>query len=205
MSKPPVTVVVPLKLIGEAKSRLGTVLTPLERRHLVLEMFRNVLTKALDSMASQVMVLTQDGLAGRLALEAGAVWVSDPAGELNRSLRFAFELCWKKGDTPLFLPADLPLLQTQHVDEILAEWRGEPKLVISPATDRGGTNALLLPVECPLELRFGIDSFQHHLTQASQKGYRSSVYINQDLGFDVDTPHDLRLYRTLSIVNGACR
>lgn len=204
MPAQPVTVVIPLKPLNVAKSRLATELAPMERRDLVLEMFHAVLSGALASKANQVIVLTTDTQVGALAEQAGALWVIEPGQGLNASLTYAFDLCWKRGQSPLFLPADLPRLQAQHVDGILAEWGGDRKLVISPSADERGTNALLLPRDCPLELRFGTDSFLKHTAQASQKGIRWSVYHSDALGFDIDTPEDLQILRASSqVLDGA--
>ncbi len=206
MPAPPVTVVIPLKPLAVAKSRLATVLQPMERRVLVLEMFHAVLSGTLASTASQVMVLTTDAQVGALAEQEGALWISEPGQGLNASLSYAFELCWKRGQSPLFLPADLPRLQAQDVDGILAEWQGDRKLVISPSADKRGTNALLLPRECALELRFGTDSFREHIAQASQRGFRWSVYESHALGFDIDTPEDLKIHRAAPrVLDGAPR
>jgi 2-phospho-L-lactate guanylyltransferase len=206
MPAPPVTVVIPLKPLGVAKSRLATVLLPAERQDLVLEMFHVVLSAALASKASQVIVLTTDAQVGALAEQEGALWVSEPGQGLNASLSYAFDFCWKRGQSPLFLPADLPRLQAQDVDGILAEWDGDRKLVISPSADERGTNALLLPRECPLELCFGIDSFRKHTAQATQKGLRWSVYHSDAVGFDIDTPEDLQIHRASSrVFDGAPR
>jgi 2-phospho-L-lactate guanylyltransferase len=206
MPAPPVSVFIPLKPLGVAKSRLATVLLPEERQDLVLDMFHAVLAGALGSKASQVIVLTTDAQVGALAEQAGALWVSEPGQGLNASLSYAFDLCWKRGQSPLFLPGDLPRLRAQDVDGILAEWDGDRKLVISPSADKRGTNALLLPRECPLELHFGTDSFRKHTAQASQKGFRWSVYYNEALGFDIDTPEDLQIHRASShVLDGAPR
>jgi 2-phospho-L-lactate guanylyltransferase len=201
----PVTVVIPVKQLGEAKSRLSAVLSPMERRDLVLEMLHTVMSGALRSAAEQVVVLAKDEVVGSAASRAGAVWVPDPAENLNESLRYGFELCWEKGETPLYLPADLPLVQAQHVDGVLTGWGGEEKLIISPSVDKRGTNALLLPRSCRLDLCFGVDSFRLHLEQASRKGFGSAIYYTYALAFDVDTPEDLHFYRSSRVLDGVSR
>jgi 2-phospho-L-lactate guanylyltransferase len=167
-------------------------------------MFSKVISAALASRANRVMALTTDAQVGAFAIRLGARWISEPIRGLNASLSYAFDLCWKTGQSPLFLPADLPRLQTKDVNGIMTEWGRNRGMVISPSADERGTNALLVPPAYHLELCFGTDSFKKHTVQATRKGLPWSVYRSDALGFDIDTAEDLEIHRTSSsVLDGA--
>ena len=191
-----VTVVVPVKALDRAKRRLAPVLSPEARRRLVLEMLVQVLASAAGSRADALLVVTSDPEARATALAHGAEILEDRDDELNASLLAGFERCWTRGRSPLYLPADLPQLDTSTVDALLTAAR-EGHVVLAPAHD-GGTNALLAPPSTPLAPRLGPRSFESHLAEANRRGYETQVFRARCLELDVDTPADLEAARSLA-------
>ena len=192
----PVTFVIPVKALDRAKGRLAAVLSPEARRELVLDMLSRVLASAADSTADALLVVTSDAEARAAALAYGAEVLGDPENELNASVLAGFERCWTGGRIPLYLPADLPHIDTTTVDALLSAAR-EGNIVIAPAHD-GGTNALLVPPSAPLAPRLGARSFDRHLAEAKRLGYETQVYRARALELDVDTPADLEAARSLT-------
>ncbi len=190
-----VTIVIPVKPLNEAKSRLASVLGPETRRELVTDMLGNVLTAAKQSKAKRMLVVTRDSMVGAMVSATGAEWTPDPATTLNGSLREVFRTCWANGETPLYLPADLPRLRASEIDGILSTWDGEDQIVLSPCHKEQGTNALLVPATCGFEPRLGDGSFARHLARASSSGIVTEVYRAPGIAFDIDTPEDLLTHR----------
>ena len=190
-----VTIVIPVKPLDEAKSRLASVLGPEPRRELVTDMLKNVLAAAKQSKSQKILVVTRDPMVGAMVSTAGAEWTPDPATTLNGSLQKVFRTCWANGETPLYLPADLPRLRASEIDGILGGWDAQERIVLSPCHKEQGTNALLVPATCGFEPQLGDGSFPRHLQRASSSGIVTEVYRAPGLAFDIDTPEDLLIHR----------
>jgi 2-phospho-L-lactate guanylyltransferase len=190
-----VTVVVPVKHLSDAKSRLSPVVDPERRRELVIEMLSNVLSAARQSEARNVLVVSLDSVVGELVSSRGANWMRDPASALNDTLLAVFRACWERSETPLYLPADLPRLMASDVDGIVDAWAGEDRIVVSPSRDEEGTNALLVPAACRIEPLLGRGSFARHVARAEQLGFAVEVRRTPGLSFDIDTPEDFLEHR----------
>lgn len=189
MSSPNVTIVLPVKVLRTAKSRLAPVLDDGERARFALEMFSHVLTVCSRAKPFRLVVLSPDDAVGELAAGAGATWVRDPAPGLNRSLGSVFEACWRKDETPLYLPSDLPLLETSDVHSI-ARAASDAPIVVCSSRDRRGTNALMVSPKTPMAPELGAGSFERHLSRAAALGYEVAVSELSRIGFDIDTPCD---------------
>lgn len=85
----------------------------------------------------------------------------------------------------LILPADLPLLRGEDVEELVSV---EGDVVVAPGL-RGGTNGLLLRERIPL--RYGGRSFERHLSEAEERGLSVAVHESFRFAVDVDVPKDL--------------
>ena len=79
-----------------------------------------------------MLVVTRDSMVGAMVSAAGAEWTPDPATTLNASLQEVFRTCWESGETPLYVPADLPRLRASEIDGILSAWDGRERIVLSP-------------------------------------------------------------------------
>jgi 2-phospho-L-lactate guanylyltransferase len=163
-----------------------------ERQALVLFCLSRVL-QALQEAATvhERIVVGRDEAIQRFAREMGAGWIEDPGWDLNESLRQGFAQALARGaDACLFLPADLPLLTAQEVDNLVHLSQGLSRLVLAPAHD-GGTNAILAPQAVPFQPQMGEGSFARHLAEARQVGAAVEVYSSTGLALDIDTPKDL--------------
>ena len=188
-----VTAVIPVKALAEAKSRLGKVLDTGRRQALVLDMLQHVLGVVRGSGVDRVLVVTRDPAVGVVAARHGADWFPAPADTLNASLGEVFRRCWERGQTPLYLPADLPRLGRSDVEALLDAGAGESTVVLSPAWDGGGTNALFAPASSRMEPHLGVRSFARHLALGKRLGISTVVHRSPALGLDIDTPEDLLL------------
>lgn len=174
-----------------------------EREILVLGMLANTLSvlAASPALAAVHVVAADEDLAG-LPLPAGnpiGFVIQSAGGGLNEALCAGRDVAVAAGATAvLMLPADLPLLRGEALDELLeaadatlAAGNGAPLVVVAPADARNGTNALLLAPPAVIEPHFGLASFEAHLRAAEAAGASVQVVDDARLGFDLDTPDDL--------------
>ena len=61
-------------------------------------------------------------------------------------------------------------------------------VVIGPDQEMKGTNALLVKPPGILTYQFGLDSFQYHCQQFTDRNIESRIYRSVGTGFDLDSP-----------------
>jgi 2-phospho-L-lactate guanylyltransferase len=91
----------------------------------------------------------------------------------------------------LVLAGDLPLIVASDLGEIASQG-GEGRVVICPDKHGTGTNAVLLCEGITLRFHFGPESCAAHCREVKRSGATPVIYANERIGFDVDTPEDLR-------------
>jgi 2-phospho-L-lactate guanylyltransferase len=192
------TVIVPVKRLRTAKTRLRGALPSVDHDALVLAMALDTVAAALASpVVGRVAVVTSDAEAERAAMDAGAEVIVDvPDAGLNPALAYAATVVRPKGATDTLpgvaaLAADLAALHTADLTEALraAELtaHGSPRRLY--VADAAGTGTVLLAATrgAVLEPCFGTGSAAaHHASGA--------VELTGDwptLRRDVDTAADL--------------
>lgn len=189
-------VVVPVKDLGSAKSRLSPALDPVERVDLTLHMLDHVLTTLRKACVENVCVVSPDRAVLDTARDRGASPLFQESRGLNPALEEARIWTIRQGaSTLLVLPADLPLLTVPDILALLEE--GKPGVEISPDKARTGTNALLLRPPAALPFAFGPGSFETHYRLARERGLEVNVCDLPNLAFDLDTAEDLERVESL--------
>ncbi len=209
-------VIVPVKDLQRAKSRLAELLAPDERRALVLAMLRRVLTVLLgeqnDPLQSalrvgveqtagavasvdiaQIWVISADATVWSLATALGACPLPDQASDLNAALEQARAVAYAAGaEALLIIPADVPLITAADRQQLLAALYAGAAFVIAPDHTGQGTNALGFRLPSSLAFQFGPDSFAQHINAAQRAGLVPQIYVSPTLALDIDTTADLR-------------
>jgi 2-phospho-L-lactate guanylyltransferase len=193
-------VIIPVKPLGRAKSRLSDVLTPDERRDLAERFLRRVLmvVRAVPQVAG-ALVISRDSKALSIAREYGAHTVQESgAPELNNALMRATQVVasWKGGGV-LILPADLPLLAPEDIATIADMGRLSLSVVIAPDQNEDGTNAMLIRPPGLIPYMYGPSSFHRHKTAATEAGADVKIYRSHRVELDIDLPEDLTMYNDL--------
>jgi len=179
----PIHMVIPFKH-ENAKSRLSSVLSPVERRLLAFAMLRDVLSAVLGQ--GWATVLSRPGLD---IFEVGCdVEIVESELELNDALNSLIAEEGRRG-WPLeilIVMADLALLTEKDVVGIL---NCEGDLVLCPGRG-GGTNMILIRSPAFRTCYQGL-SFPRHLAFAREAGLSVTVFESFRAGCDIDEPEDL--------------
>jgi len=188
-----IAAVVPVKDFASAKQRLEAILSLADRRRLAEAMFRDVLS-ALTSASDleSIAIVTKDKQAIAMATEMNVFVIREPEnrGE-TEAVTLATEVMVNRGvQTMLVVPGDIPLITEEDVKAVIQAGRSAD-VVLVPAHDERGTNAVLLTPPNILPLRFGNDSFRPHLGSARALGLRTTVLHLPNIALDIDTPADL--------------
>ncbi|QUR66870.1 2-phospho-L-lactate guanylyltransferase [Mycobacterium spongiae] len=194
-----VGLIVAVKRLAAAKTRLAPVFSAPTRERVVLAMLVDTLTAAAQVSSLRVItVITPDHAAAAAAAELGADVLADPtpSGDpdpLNNAIIAAEREVGKSFPNIVVLQGDLPALQTQELAEAIAAAREHKRSFVA---DRPGTGtAALCAFGTPLDPQFGPDSSARH----RRSGAVELTGAWPGLRCDVDTPADLAAARQLGV------
>jgi 2-phospho-L-lactate guanylyltransferase len=194
-------VVVPVKALNRAKSRLDELLSLDERRGLMLAMLRDV-TECIQKVAKQdyLCIVSNDPDVEEEAERNGFVYRKDDQQGLNISIESV--TVWamdQQFERMLVIPSDVPLITESDV-KLLLENKIGPLVVLTPSRD-GGTNALSREPCNIIKPSYGVDSFKKHINLAIKAECKYEVYRSPTLELDIDTPRDLNEFISLGTSN----
>lgn len=191
-----VAVIIAVKRLAAAKTRLAPIFGPGDRESVALAMFVDTVTVA--AAVASVTVVTPDPAAAEAARTLGA-WVLDdptPAGHpdpLNNALHAAEKVVRAATPNVVALQGDLPALQSRELSEAITAARVRHRSFVG---DRHGTGtSALFAFGIALDPRFGPDSAEQH----RRSGAVELTGPWPGLRCDIDTPDDLAAARLLGI------
>jgi 2-phospho-L-lactate guanylyltransferase len=185
------SVLMPVKVLAEAKSRLASLAGP-RRAELALALASDTVTAVLASDAvARVIVITDDQDAALVLAALGALVVPDePRAGLNPALRHGARYAAARwpGDGMAALSADLPALRPEQIGQALRAAAAWPTAFVADAAG-DGTTLYAARAGAAFQPAFGLASRARHAAGGA-------VELGLDgiggLRRDVDTPSDLR-------------
>ncbi|GAA2631793.1 2-phospho-L-lactate guanylyltransferase [Streptomyces axinellae] len=193
------TLVVPLKPLERAKSRLAGAATGTSLPDLALAFAQDTVSAALACPAVRhVVVVTDDALAAGELTGLGARAVPDaPAAGLNAALTHGTRVVRSRDPSAAVaaLNADLPALRPEELARVLNTAARFPRAFLPDAAEIGTTLLSALP-PAPLSPAFGGPSRSRHRASGAVELDISEV---PGVRQDVDTPDDLRAALALGV------
>jgi 2-phospho-L-lactate guanylyltransferase len=177
-------VLVPLKRLDDAKSRLAAVLEPAERAALMLELLQGVLAAVKEADVGPITVVSSESLT-----QNGVARFDDRGLAWNDALAAAMrELVTEP--IAAVVSADLPRIGAEDVRALVAA-TPDRGMAIARARD-GGTNAVSMRPAGAVRTHFGEPrSAVVHAQVTAAAGLAARIVDLPGLAFDVDTPDDL--------------
>lgn len=191
------SVIIPVKSLDVAKSRLSSVLTPADRAELAEVMLRQVLRVVAQVRGiDRIVIITRDVAVLAIGRAVGVDTLRESASsDLNRALTAATRAVMQQGaKATLILPADIPFITTLDVQHLIQLGDADNTVVIAPDDQRSGTNALLVRPAGLFAYAYGHDSFNAHIKLAQQRGAVVHNVESETLALDIDLPDDLYQY-----------
>lgn len=197
--------IVPLKALESAKQRLASLLTPAERRNLMLAMARDVLAALCQSsVLTGVLIVSRtpeaDALARAFSTERFA---ESPDADLPGALTQASAYLQEHFDARgvMVMPADVPLITSREIDQVLTGHGsglgvapGGPAgaVTVIPDSEHLGTNCLILSPPGVIDFIFDGRSFKPHVDAAFAVGLTPRILPTRGFELDIDTADDLK-------------
>jgi 2-phospho-L-lactate guanylyltransferase len=197
-----VGLIIAVKRLTAAKTRLAPVFSAATRERVVVAMLVDTITAAAKTPAlHRITVVTPDDVAAEAARALGAEVLADPTppdhpDPLNHAITAAESVVAGAPDAPpniVVLQGDLPALQTHELTEAVAVARGHPRSFVA---DRQGSGTVaLFAFGVGLQPSFGADSAERH----RHSGAVELTGAWPGMRCDIDTPEDLRVARGLGV------
>jgi 2-phospho-L-lactate guanylyltransferase len=185
------SVLIPVKLLARAKSRLAALAGP-RRGELALALAGDTVSAVLRcDQAARAIVITDDPVAAGELAGLGALVVPDePDDGLNAALRHgaAHAAARWPGSGTAALSADLPALRPAQLAKALRAASAWPSAFVADAAGDGTTMYAAAP-GVPFQPAFGLASRARHAAGGAAELDLDGV---PGLRRDVDTPDDLR-------------
>lgn len=200
-----VALIIAVKRLAAAKTRLAPVFSARTRERVVLAMLIDTLTAASGVAAlGSITVITPDDAAAAAAAELGAGVLADPTPDgnsdpLNSAIATAERAVSGSFTNIVVLQGDLPALQTQELAEAIAAARAHRRSFVADRLATG--TAALCAFGAPLDPQFGPDSCARH----RRSGAIELTGAWPGLRCDVDTPADLTAARRLGVGSATAR
>jgi 2-phospho-L-lactate guanylyltransferase len=194
-----VGLIVAVKRLAAAKTRLAPMFSAPARENIVLGMLIDTLSAAVRvKSVGLITVVTPDNTAAAAAIELGAEVLADPTPDghpdpLNNAIAAAERVVSESFSNIVVLQGDLPALQTGELGEAITEARQHHRSFVA---DRLGTGtAALCAFGVALDSQFGLNSSALH----RNSGAKQLIGEWPGLRCDIDTPEDLAIARGLGM------
>ncbi len=149
-----------------------------------------------SKLADNRVVVTLDRKAEKMALDQGfdVIREENQSGE-SSSVDLALQVCRKMGArSVLVIPGDAPLITGEDLDSVLEKEKKGKHVVLVPAEDEMGTNAILRKPPDAIPSMFGDDSFRKHKEEAERRYVPYEVCRNRNISIDIDEPRDIETF-----------
>ncbi len=186
-------IVIPIKNLVDAKSRLSDILNQPQRSGLVMAMLEDVLGRVTELDHGRVWVVSSDEHALDMARLFGAI----PLQEIRSIGYNEAIITWLRAlpddGNIAVIPGDIPLAREAELASLVSpQLACAPHIRIAPAHDFEGTNGLFLSSKRLIRPAFGPGSFARHFKLARAVNIEPEVLHALRMAQDVDTDDDLR-------------
>jgi len=191
------TVLIPIKALKNAKSRLAGFIDPTQREKLTLLMFEHVIktVKTVDDQL-EIFVVSFDKKAITTAESLGIKSISEKISGHNRALTFAAKKI-NQNIPVITLSADLPLLTNADIKQMLTLSK-RSTIVLAQSKEKTGTNAIIMKRPLLIPYQFGEHSLAKFIDSAKKQSLTTTIYFQKSIAFDVDTITDLQELQTIN-------
>ncbi|MCP4047381.1 MAG: 2-phospho-L-lactate guanylyltransferase [Gammaproteobacteria bacterium] len=191
-------IIIPIKNLSFAKTRLASVLTSSMRSQLVLAMLEDLLRTVSKLEHERIWVVASNDAVFDIARNFGALPIRENCARgYNSAVTLGFAVL-SENDNVAVLPGDVPLARGDEIASLIAPPNQDrPTIRLAPAHDRQGTNGMFLSRKNLISPGFGFNSFNRYVNAIRGIGIEPEVLDTPCLAHDIDTPRDLSEFASL--------
>jgi 2-phospho-L-lactate/phosphoenolpyruvate guanylyltransferase len=187
--------VVAVRDFRSSKLRLKEVLNEDQRSRLTQALLRRVIVSLQGSNLKRIVIVCSKPEEVVLMFESSeklsVIRESTHRGGVNGAMLDGIRYMNSKTQgLLLLLPADLPLITSRSIDEVL-NMLSDFDMVICPSLREDGTNLLGFRTAKIIPLHYDSNSYVNHVREAEVQGLKFKSIEKQEISFDLDDPRDL--------------
>ncbi len=188
-------VLIPVKSLSTAKSRLDKYLPRKQLEQLVLDMLTHVISVLRNCKEiSSITIVTPDEQIKKYVKHFAVDTLLEEKPGHNAALTYAAKHnLLKTNDALLTISADLPFLKKEDIQQMIT-LSAKNSIVIARAKDNG-TNAILMHPALAIPYLFGKNSFEKYQQEALKRRISIVAYQSESIAFDIDTFDDYMLFK----------
>ena len=189
-----IAAVIPIKNLHFAKSRLSNILTPQQRKSLVLYLLTITIKTLKESQfISEIIIVSSDKAIQRFCVKNNLRFIRDSDNGVNNAVILADHYCIDNDiDANIVIPHDLPFISAKEIDQICTISEKYPKcIIICPSKRFDGTNILFRKPPNVIKTFYDDNSYMNHLKEAQKFNIPIESLDLDSLMFDIDTKEDL--------------
>jgi 2-phospho-L-lactate guanylyltransferase len=194
---------IPVRFFPEAKHRLAENWDTTSRRALVQAMLADVLA-ALESAKTidQRIIVTCDEIFSTEYHQENVETYRSSVKGLNSELMTHVHHLEENGiQNILIILADLPLLTSEVIDEIVTTGQNTQRPVIAQDWKGTGTNILFCHLPLPIEPCFGYQSLQNYQTGFEKANLSPIIYHSVESALDIDDDLAIERFLVLALLD----
>jgi len=161
----------------------------------VESMLKDVLTEVKESTRpDKKFLLTMDEKAIEIAKSVGINVIKEKI-QISESVsvdQASKNLAANGASSILRLPADIPLIKNQDIDNIFESFIKTGQCIIVPSASGKGTNAILRNPPDIIPSFFGENSLEKHVAALEKKSIKYLILRNKNIELDIDCEEDLQ-------------
>jgi FO synthase len=193
--------VVPIKRLAAAKRRLAAALGSAREEFAFLLACRTLDVLRDSGLFAGVIVVSPDQRVAAAAHTRGAVVLDDRDVSLNEACSLGLDgAAERAADVSVLIPSDLAALTARTLSDVIRRYLklrdrdGARCIGLVRCKDGTGTNMVMLNPTQLFRPCFGPDSFARHMRGSPEHAHELTAPA---VSFDIDSPNDLRAFRTM--------
>jgi 2-phospho-L-lactate guanylyltransferase len=186
-----ICIIIPVKRLEFAKSRLSEILSKEQRVELSIYLLEDLLSVIKACNIFDIIIIGYDQSIESMASSFNIIFIHERGEGVNNAIRLA-DKYMDRFEASIVIPIDLPLLEPIDL-MIIKDISNSIKngIIITPSYRLDGTNLLLRKPPLVMETYYDMDSYLLHIQKAREKGLEVKILLNERIMHDLDSIEDI--------------